>query len=436
MFFLSLLWQRNLMHRRGFLLFLSFSLGIVLPIACSAADWPQLLGPNRNGTYHGPKIASEWPPEGPAIVWQKNIGAGFSGPVVADQRVILFHREKDQEIVDCLATSSGHRHWTFAYEATYRDQFGFDPGPRATPTIADDRVYTLGADGIIHCLDLKTGKQIWKNNIKSQFNTAQTFFGMACSPLIENGSVLLNIGGQPEAGIVALNTLDGKLRWQATSDEASCASPVSVTVDGRRLSFFLTREGLVILQAGKQNTSELYRQRWRSRTNASVNAATPLVIGNLLFLSSSYQTGAILFRLQEGQVSTVWSGTEILSNHYATSVHHQGMLYGFHGRQEQGPELRCIELESGKVKWSAKQFPSGTLIQADDRILALTEDGRLWMIQASPKSCKVLARAQILPRVVRAHPALASGFLYARSSTKLVCVDLRSHILSHRQLQP
>src|SRR6185295_15250810 len=150
-----------------------------------------------------------WPKEGPTQLWQKRAGQGFSGPVVASGKLILFHRLDDKETVECLDAKTGKANWSFDYPTKYRDDFGFDEGPRATPAIADGRVYTYGAEGILHCLELEKGTDLWSKNIKAEFHTGKGFFGIANSPLIEGNAVLLNAGGRDGAGIVALDRKEG-----------------------------------------------------------------------------------------------------------------------------------------------------------------------------------------------------------------------------------
>jgi hypothetical protein len=164
---------------------------------------------------------------------------------------------------------------------------------------------------------------------------------------------------------------------------------------------------------------------WRSRSNASVNAATPLVVGEEIFVSASYGTGAALLRYEDGKVKTIWSGEDSLDNHYATSVYRDGYLYGFHGRQEFGQSFRCVEWSSGKVAWEEGGFGAGTVTLAGERLLILKENGELVLADASPKSFAARARSRILTGTVRAYPALADGKLYARNEDTLICVDLK-----------
>jgi len=396
--------------------------GVLLPQQGWAGDWPQFLGPSRNGIYSGTNLADTWPKEGPPIVWQKEIGQGFSGPAVASGKLILFHRLKDRETVECLEAITGRQLWLYDYPTAYRDDFGFDEGPRATPAIAESRVFTFGAEGILHCLDLDTGRKRWSVNAKKEYGAPKGFFGIACSPLVEGKAVLLNIGVKG-AGIIAFDEETGNVAWRVTDDEASYSSPVAVTINGKRQALVLTRNELVSVDPA--NGRVVFRFLWRPPMHASVTAAAPLVIDDLVFLSASYGAGAVLLRIKNDQPEKVWSADEVLSNHYATSVHHNGFLYGFDGRQEQGCNLRCVELKTGTIRWSRDHFGAGTILLVGDRLLILSERGELIRAPATPMEFRPSDRAQILPVQVRAHPALANGLLYARSPAKLVCVNLR-----------
>lgn len=403
-----------------------FALCFLLPLSAWTNDWPQFLGPTRNGVYAGNDLAETWPKEGPPLIWQKSVGQGFSGPVVASHKLILFHRVNDRETVECLDAKTGKPIWLFDYPTAYRDDFGFDEGPRATPSIADGRVYTFGAEGMLHCLDFETGKKLWSVDTKSQFGAAKGFFGIACSPLVEGGAVLLNVGGKDGAGIVAFDKATGKVLWQASKDEASYSSPTAATINGKRRAFFFTREGLTALDPS--NGKIQFEFPWRPPEFASVSTATPLVIDDFIFLSASYGTGAILLRIKDNSVEKIWSSDKVLSNHYATSVYHDGFLYGIDGRTDPGfrpgPSLRCIDFKTGKIRWKDDSIGAATITLAGNHLLILTEKGELIRADATPEAFKPDARAQILPFQVRAFPALADGFLYARSKDKLMCFNL------------
>ena len=157
----------------------------------------------------------------------------------------------------------------------------------------------------------------------------------------------------------------------------------------------------------------------------SVNAATPLVVGDSIFVSAEYGPGAGVLRVEGSKLVDVWTSDDVMSNHYATSVYHDGHLYGFHGRQEFGPSLRAVDFKTGSVKWSQDQFRAGSITLAGDKLLIVREGGELVLAPASPQGFKPIARAQVLPGVVRPLPAIADGFVYVRNENTLVCLDLR-----------
>ena len=400
----------------------SFLFVLLLPVSLFAVDWPQFLGPDRNGIYSGPELNEKWPSSGPRVVWRKQVGAGLAGPVVAQNRLILFHRVDDSEVVESLDARTGSAQWRHAYPTTYRDDFGFDEGPRAVPVVAGGLVYTFGAEGRLHAIDLATGKPIWNVDAMRQFSVPKGFFGAAGSPLIEGGRVIANVGGK-NAGIVAFDAKTGKVLWTATSHAASYSSGIAATILGKRYALFLTREGLVGLDP---TTGEIRFQRaWRARQAASVNAATPIVIGNAIFVSAEYGPGAGVLQFDGAKLVDVWLSNDVLSNHYATSVYHERRLFGFHGRQEFGPVFRAVDMESGKVLWSTGRFGAGTVTLAGSRLLIVRETGELILAAVSPTAFQPIATAQALPPTVRAYPAIADGLLYIRNDDTLVCLDLR-----------
>jgi outer membrane protein assembly factor BamB len=392
-----------------------------------AADWPQFLGPGRNGIYIGPPLAETWPANGPRVVWKKQVGAGFAGPAVSGTRMFLFHRVSNEEVVEALNAQTGAAIWRYAYRTSYRDDFGFDEGPRAVPVVVNGRVYTFGAQGVLSAIDANTGQLVWTVDTAKRFDVPKGFFGQAGSPLVDDGRVIANIGGSDgvkSAGIVAFNAETGAVLWTATDHDASYSSPVTGTFGGRTLALFFTRQALVGLDPA--NGRVQFQRLWRSRSQNSVNAASPVVVDDMIFVSATYETGATVLRVSGSTLEPLWASDEALSNHYATSVYYDGHLYGFHGRQEFGQALRAVEFRTGKVKWSEERFNAGTVLLAGNRLVILRENGELVLAAASPEAFRPLARARILSGVTRAYPALSDGFLYARNADDtLVCLDLR-----------
>lgn len=387
-----------------------------------AADWPQHLGPNRDG--HSPEtgLLRTWPKDGPTQVWKKDLGHGWAGPAVAGERLIIFHRVGDEEVIDCLDPATGKERWKSAYRTRYIDDFSFDDGPRATPLIADGRVYTLGADGDLRAWDLTSGKGVWDHNLIKGYRVPKGFFGAATSPMIADGKLLINVGVKG-ASVVAFDPATGKEIWKAGDDGVSYSSPVLGKLDGEELAIFFTRQGLLAIVP---KTGEVrYQYPWRPRINASVNAATPIVSGNRVYLSTSYSTGAVVLEAKKGKLEDVWQGDNIISNHYNTPVLVKDFLYGIDGRQEGGQaQLRCVDWNTGKVKWSEKAFGCSALIAADGLIVATPENGDVVLFEPSPDSYKELARASVLESPVRALPALSGGKLFVRDGKKLVALQV------------
>ncbi len=392
------------------------------PVA-AGADWPQLHGPARDGHSAETKLDWDWPKGGPRVAWKVDTGAGWAGPVVSGEHLILFHRVADNEIVQCLNPATGKEKWKHSYPTKYRDDFGFDDGPRATPTVAGGTVFTLGPNGDFSAVELATGKKLWHRNLLADYRAGKGFFGAACSPLVMKDTVLVNVGGTG-AGVVGFNVADGKEVWKSTDDGASYSSPVAAEIDGKPAAVFLTRAGLRVIDpvGGKS----LYDFPFRPRDANSVQAATPLVWKDEIFLTASYATGGVLLSAKKGEVNEVWMNDKSLSSQYTTPVRVGDHLYGTHGRSDVGnAQLRCVGWKTGEVKWSEAKFGVAALIAVDSGLLALTEAGDLVRFDASPDGYKERARAALLTKPTRAAPALANGRLYARDGKQLVCVSLK-----------
>ena len=386
-----------------------------------ARDWPHFLGPERVGRYLGPPLARTWTEGAPRELWRRPVGEGFAGPVVSGGRLLMFHRVGDREVLEALDPETGSSIWRYDYPTTYRDDFGFDEGPRSAPVVDDGRVYTFGAQGQLHAVELDTGAGVWSVDTRSDFRFRKAFFGAAGSPLVEDGRVIANVGG-PSDGIVAFDADSGDVLWSVAGEEASYSSPVAATFGGVRHALFFTRDNLVSLDP--VDGREHFRRSWRARIRASVNAATPLVVDDLVFVSAQYGTGAGLFRVAGSGLEELWTSNDVLSNHYATSVHRDGYLYGYHGRQEYGPSLRAVALETGEAAWDVPRFGAGSVLLADDLLVIMRESGELLLAEALPDAFTPVARAQLLRGTVRAYPALADGRFFVRNGDTLLAVDL------------
>jgi outer membrane protein assembly factor BamB len=390
----------------------------------SAGDWPQFLGPQRDSKAAAGTVLPETMPEdGWNIAWKADCGAGFAGPVVSGGKVVLFHRSKELDTVQAWDVVTGREVWKTTWPATYEDDFGFDAGPRSCPTVHDGRVYCYGADGVLTALNLADGKILWSKDLVKELGSAKGFFGRCCAPLVSGDSVILAAGGEG-AGVAAFHRLTGALQWKALEEEAGYASPILLPAADGAPAVFFTREGIAGLAPADGRV--LFREPFRSRQHASVNAASPVLTGDgRFFTSACYDVGAAVWELgKNGKLSAVWRAPDKLDCHYSTPVVVEGHLYGFHGRQESGQELRCVRASDGEVRWS-QPLAAGHVIAAGGRLLILTEQGELILAAASPdKKPALTARGEILRGGHRAPPALAGGFLYAKDKSRLVAVKL------------
>ncbi len=374
-------------------------------------DWPQLLGPNRNGIYTDSDVA--WPS---SVAWEKEVGAGFAAPVIVNGKVILFHRKGKKEIVEAWEAATGKTLWTFDYPTNYKDDFGFDDGPRSAPTVADGKVFTFGAEGVLHAIDLNTGIKLWRVDVHKQYNVEKGYFGAGCSPLIYDGKLYLNIGSK-KAGIGAFNPATGKNIWKATNHEMSYSSPAAAEFG----VIFFTREGIVV--ADKDTGKIIYEKHWRARAHASANVASPIVDGNLLFISSNYAVGAIVVDFSTSPPTELWSGDDAISAHYATPVLKDGFLYGLHGPTQTGQQLRAVEMKTGRVAWKMLAGPGGgTVTLLKDHLMFLRDDGQLFKIRPNPEKLEVVGNFKVLDGKIRAFPAIGNGLVCIRNTKVLACL--------------
>lgn len=388
-------------------------------------DWPFFLGPEHNGVSREKGLLTEWPAGGPPQVWTRSVGVSYSAPVVAQGRMVIFQRLENNEVIECVDSLDGTKtHWTHSYGTRYRDRFNYNGGPRSTPTIYGDRVYTYGAEGVVTCLDFESGDLIWQRWVNEEFDVPQGFFGVATSPVIEGNLLLLNVGGPDGAGVVAFDATTGETAWKTSDDKASYSTPIVATVNGERLAIFYTADGLLVLEP--ETGVERYRYPFRSKARASALAATPVLVDDIVFLSATYRVGAVALQLKPDGLVEIWKDERAMQNHWATSIYHDGYLYGMDGRHERRSNFRCIEFMTGKVMWSADEgLGRSTFIMADGHLIALGEQGALALIEVSPERYIEKARVGVLKYPVWIPPVLSHGLLYLRNEQVLECRDLR-----------
>lgn len=377
-----------------------------LAMAARAEDWPQWRGPQRNGIS---AEAFRWPAGGPKRVWTAQVGEGFSAVAVKNGRVYTVGNRDGSDTILCLNATNGQPIWRYSYRCSSGD-YG---GPRATPVLDGNNVYTMSRDGVAYCLNATTGQRVWVVDVRQHVNAQTPQWGFAGSPLIEGNLALYNVG---TAG-VALNKANGNLVWGSGPKNAGYASPVAFSMGGKRgVAFFV---GWGIVAVNPADGRPLWQYRWE--TNYDVNAADPIVTGDTVFISSNYNRGAALLRVGSGRPSAVWENRN-MRNHFNTCVLVNGFLYG-----NDENTLKCIDLKSGGERWSLRGIGKGGLITTSGVLIVLSERGELFAANASPDRYTELGRTKVLDGTCWTHPVLANGFLYCRSHEgALVCLDARS----------
>ena len=397
----------------------------------SAGDWPQILGPDRNGIARDESLADQWPTNGPPTVWERPVGSGFSAISVAGGKAVLFHRKGQEEIAEAINAKTGQTIWSRSFPAAYVPSFTSDSGPRATPLIRDGRVYLYGAQAAIYCLDMSDGKVLWQRDAYEDYSSKRPsrgeppegYFGFGSSPILEGNRLLINIGGSTkDAGIVAFDATTGKTLWKATDERASYSSPVAATIGKQRHVIFATR--LNVVSVDPADGRVLFRFPF-GRLGPAATGACPVVLGDTVFLSASYGFGAVLAKAGASGAIEVWSDDEVMSSQYTTCVRHGELLFGIHGRQDQGfAALRCFNPKTKQIAWTKEDFGYATLLLADDKLVILTTDGELVLAEANTKKYVELARTRLFNSTTRAIPAFSNGSLFVRDKATLKCMDL------------
>ncbi len=380
--------------------------------AVNAGDWPQILGPNRNGVAVGETFLPTWPADGPQIAWKAEVGAGYAGVAISDGKVVVFDRALDKERVLAFDLATGRKLWQTDFDASYRGGIDADLGPRCVPTIADGRIYVFGAGADLHAVDLTTGKSLWSRNLASDYAAPDGYFGAGSSPIVAGGKLWVNLGGK-ESGLIALALDSGKTLYSGTKEQASYSSPTLAKIAGKERLIFVTRYNAVGIDpnSGDQIFSFPFGMR-----GPTVNAATPLVFDDRLFVTASYGIGAKLASLRGDKPTIVWENDTSLSSQYTTAVYRAGYLYGVDGREDAGgASLRCLEAATGKVMWSEADYGVAHVILAGDKFVVIGNDGQAELVAAAPTAFKSLAKATLSRGKFRALPALSEGRLLVRT---------------------
>ena len=418
-------------------------------------DWTSFLGPTHDAVSTETRLSRVLPAP---HVWNFQKGTGYTSPAIAGDRLVFFHRVGDREVVECLHPETGATRWQFRYATSYRDRYGYNNGPRSSPVIDGDRVYTLGAEGKLHCLELTTGDGIWSRDLREEYGVRQEFFGTASTPLAEQGLLHVVVGAPGGACVVAFDRATGREVWRAGEWGPSYASPVPATLHGERRVLVLaggesTPPTGGLLSINPADGAIDFAFPFRSRTYESVNASCPVVFDDTVFISASYRTGGALVRVRPDFTTEVVWTTQAFALHFNTAIHKDGYLYGFDGRNQGDASLACIDAADGRVVWrEAPQWTEtfeqvgrqrqatmgmgrGSLLAVDGHFLAIGELGHLLWLDLTPDGYRELSRTWFAAASESwTLPVLSRGLLYVvqnsrdlltGASPRLLCYDVR-----------
>ena len=399
-------------------------------VLASAVDegWPTLFGPHQDSISREGAVRVDWPATGPRLAWRCDVGSGYSAPVALDGLVVLFDRQQNEEVLTGLDLETGQARWRFAYPTGYQCRYQYSSGPYSTPVLDEQHVYAMGAEGRFHCLLRATGQLVWSRHLHAEFDVDEGLFGAGASPLVDQGRIILNLGGARRgAGIVALDAQTGDTLWQATSERASYATPRAATIHGQRLIFALTDEQFVALEA--ETGRVLWQTPFKSKAPDSCNATSPLVVGDRVLVTTGPGWGALCLRvLPDGRYEELWRDRRVLDSTWSNLIHVDGYVYGFSSKRVRA-SLRCVELETGKLAWSHESaLERGTLLGVGRRLIGWGEHGHLAAVDVDPRRCVVRAMTDepLLATPCYSAPALHRGRLLVRNERQLACFDLRS----------
>lgn len=391
------------------------------PMESSSTYWSDFRGPGRLGIYDERPLDLDWPDEGPPRLWRQPIGAGYGSFTMALGLAFTLEQRRDLEAVVAYDALTGHEAWIHPYSARHDDPLGGE-GPRSTPVYSNGSVYSLGATGVLSCLDAKNGEPRWRRDLLEDSGCAVPEYGFAASPLV-HGETLIVFGGDADLGgegVMAYDLVSGEPLWGAVSERMAYASPMIVELAGRPQLIAFTKSRVLGLDPGWGE--QLWEFPWE--VTGGLACAQPVYIDDEhLLLSGGYGKGAALLRIETSEqgckVERVWKNAR-LKNRYNSSLLHDGFVYGL----DEG-RLVCIDPLSGKRQWKASDFGYGQLLLAQGHLIVLSEDGEVTLVLATPESYQERASFDAIDGATLNLPALGDGLLLVRNHDEMAGFDLR-----------
>ena len=374
-------------------------------------DWNQFQGPNRDRISTEKDWRTNWSEKDPQILWKKPIGTGFASMSVVGNQIFAMGNTDNKDTIWCLDSTTGKEIWKYTYDCELFPT-NHEGGPGGTPTIDTDFVYTVSKDGQLFCLDIKTGKVQWSKKLVDEFNVKIPQWRFALSPWLEGNQLILDLGP-----IIALDKKTGNLIWKTEDYGAAYSSPIAFTLNEKRYVASLPKFGFVALDI--KDGKEFAKFPWE--TQYGVNASTPIISGNKIFLSCGYNKGCSLLEMDpKGQIKELWHNAS-MRNHMNTCVLWNDYVYGF-----DESTLKCLDFKTGKEIWKESGLGKGSLMLADGKLIVLSEKGELVIAAASEKEFKPLCRKAVLTGKCWTMPVLSHSKIFARNAAgDLICLDVK-----------
>jgi outer membrane protein assembly factor BamB len=416
-------------------------------------DWPRFLNSNHDGKSTETGIRTDWSDGKLPVMWSAAVGTSYGIGSVAAGRYFQHERVGDVERLTALRAETGEPLWQNDHPVEYQDMYGYNNGPRDTPTVVGDDVYTLGVAGLLACTGATDGKTRWTIDTNAEYGVIQNFFGVGTSPLVVDDKVIVMVGGSPPedaaiapgrldrvspngSALVAFDRKTGKELWKCGDDLASYSSPRPMTIGDKTIVLALCRDGLLAVDpvSGKR----LWHYPHRAKILESVNAIVPVVVGNRVFISDCYEVGSVVLEVSEDSYTVVWQDPDNRRQqsfrcHWATPIVVDDWLYGCSGRNEPDSDLRCINFSTGKLAWSDSRRSRASVMYVDNHFIVLDESGEMQLIRVNPERLEVVtsidlheptAERQPLGRPYWAAPILSHGLLYVRGEERVICLEL------------
>lgn len=380
-------------------------------------DVPQFYGPNRDGIILGAALARDWKASPPKLLWKQPIGLGWTAFSVVGGRAYTQEQRGDDELVTCYELASGKPVWTHENHVRFVEWQGGD-GPRATPTVVGDRLFAMGATGILDCLDALTGKLVWSRDVLKENHAKNLTWGTSSSPLVYDDRVVVT-AGEGDASILAFNKDTGAPLWKSGTDKASYSSPILATLAGKRVIVSLNSGSFTLSDAASGEL--LLQETWKPGTFPK--AAQPVLLdGDRLFFTAGYGYGCVMVRIKANngklEVETLWTNNKLKAQFNSVAAR-EGHFYGL----DDG-SLACVDISDGTRKWKEGRFGSGQSLMVDDLILIQAEAGQVVLVEARADGYHELCRFDALSSKTWNHPVLAGRYLLVRNDREAMCFEL------------